>query len=91
MFNLVFSWFGIGNFYIIFVILTGSLEDVFSFAKYINIVLNYCYLALLIICFLLALGNRPQGSKWGYTLAVVGCELSLVGDSVRVADSANRF
>jgi chitin synthase len=24
------------------------------------------------MCFLLSLGNRPQGSKWGYTLAFVG-------------------
>jgi chitin synthase len=24
------------------------------------------------ICFILALGNRPQGSKLGYTLAIVG-------------------
>lgn len=27
---------------------------------------------LLIMCFILALGNRPQGSNWGYTLAIVG-------------------
>lgn len=24
------------------------------------------------MCFLLSLGNRPQGSKWGYTLAFIG-------------------
>jgi chitin synthase len=39
---------------------------------YINIVLEYFYLGLLIMCFILSLGNRPQGSKWGYTLAFIG-------------------
>jgi chitin synthase len=37
-----------------------------------NIILNYCYLGLLIMCFILALGNRPQGSEWPYTFAIVG-------------------
>lgn len=38
----------------------------------LNVILNYFYLGLLIMCFLLSLGNRPQGSKWGYTLAMIG-------------------
>ena len=37
-----------------------------------NVVLDYFYLCLLIMCFILSLGNRPQGSKWGYTLAIIG-------------------
>jgi len=37
-----------------------------------NIVLKYFYLGLLITCLILALGNRPQGSKLGYTLAMIG-------------------
>jgi len=37
-----------------------------------NILLNYFYLGLLIMCFILALGNRPQGAIWGYTLAIIG-------------------
>jgi len=40
--------------------------------KIANIILNYFYLGLLITCFILALGNRPQGSKWGYTAALIG-------------------
>ena len=24
------------------------------------------------MCFILSLGNRPQGSKWGYTGAMIG-------------------
>ncbi|TFY62620.1 hypothetical protein EVJ58_g3752 [Rhodofomes roseus] len=75
-FNLFFSWFALGNFYIFFVILTDSLEDsslgLSSAIKYFNIVVNYIYLGLLIMCFLLSLGNRPQGSKWAFTFAMIG-------------------
>jgi chitin synthase len=38
----------------------------------VNVILEYFYLGLLILCFILALGNRPQGSKWGYTCAFIG-------------------
>ncbi|EIW81631.1 glycosyltransferase family 2 protein [Coniophora puteana RWD-64-598 SS2] len=80
LYNLIFSWFALGNFYIAFVILTTAIEAEVSWGgiKYINIVLNYFYLGLLIMCFLLSLGNRPQGSKWGYTLAMVGFALVTV-------------
>lgn len=32
----------------------------------INIILQYLYLAFVILQFILALGNRPKGSKWSY-------------------------
>lgn len=64
-----------GNYYIAFVILTNALEDYISSLHYLNLVLNYFYLGLLITCFLLSLGNRPQGAKWAYTLAFVGFAL----------------
>ncbi|KAJ8691954.1 Chitin synthase 4 [Pleurotus ostreatus] len=75
LFNLIFSWFALANYYIAFVILSTSLEQADFNLKGINvanIILNYFYLGLLILCFLLSLGNRPQGSKWGYTAAFVG-------------------
>jgi chitin synthase len=40
-----------------------------------NDILNYFYLGLLVMCFILALGNRPQGSKWAYTGAFIGFAL----------------
>jgi len=40
--------------------------------------LGYIYLGLVVMCFLLALGNRPQGSKWGYTTAFIGFALITV-------------
>jgi chitin synthase len=66
------------HYYIAFSILSTALEDPSFGLKGINIaniILNYFYLGLLIMCFILALGNRPQGSKWGYTLAIVGFAL----------------
>lgn len=63
-------------------ILSDSLEDPsFNLGKpieYFNLVLNFFYLGLLIMCFLLSLGNRPQGSKWGYTFAMIGFSLITV-------------
>lgn len=52
-----------------------------------NNIFNYFYLGLLIMCFILALGNRPQGSKWGYTLAMLGFALITIYMTVRVFDS----
>ena len=63
------------NYYIAFRVLADALEDKslkLTGINIVNIVLNYFYLGLLIMCFILSLGNRPQGSKLGYTLAMVG-------------------
>ncbi|KAI0027761.1 glycosyltransferase family 2 protein [Vararia minispora EC-137] len=78
-FNLVFSWFAMGNFLISFFILTNALEDpnVIGGAAIhaINTILRYAYVGLLLTCFMLSLGNRPQGSKLGYTFAFIGFAL----------------
>ncbi|RDB15269.1 Chitin synthase 4 [Hypsizygus marmoreus] len=75
LFNLIFSWFALANYYIAFSILTDAMEDE-TFKLHgihiVNIILNYFYLGLIIMCFILSLGNRPQGSKWGYTMAFIG-------------------
>ncbi|KAH8925578.1 glycosyltransferase family 2 protein [Atractiella rhizophila] len=71
--NLLFSWFALANYYIFFIILTTSLEyDQFKLKpiKYINPLLQYLYSGALIACFLFAMGNRPQGSKWKYLIAM---------------------
>ena len=66
------------NYYIAFIILSEALEDPsfnLPWIHILNSVLNYFYVGLLVMCFLLSLGNRPQGSKWGYTLAMIGFAL----------------
>jgi chitin synthase len=78
VFNLIFSWFALANYFIAFVILADAMEDG-SFhltgIHIFNVILEYVYLGLLLMCFLLSLGNRPQGSKWGYTFAFIGFAL----------------
>jgi chitin synthase len=79
LFNLFFSWFAIGNFYLVFYIMTTSMTSDFldprpfsaNVASVIHTVLNYIYVMLLIIQVIIALGNRPQGLKWAYTLIIV--------------------
>ncbi|KNC96957.1 uncharacterized protein SPPG_09498 [Spizellomyces punctatus DAOM BR117] len=68
IFNLVFSWFGIGNFYLTFHFLfqgtRDSTTDPFGGAGMtIFVVLRYFYFAAIGILFIISFGNRPQGSK----------------------------
>lgn len=70
--NIIFSWFALGNFYIAFIVLTNSLKTVHDWFKWINYPLQYLYIGLLLLCFLLSLGNRPAGSKVGYTVSMIG-------------------
>ncbi|KAI6101914.1 glycosyltransferase family 2 protein [Pisolithus sp. B1] len=72
LYNLIFAWFALANYYIAFIILSDALESYVPKLHILNLILNYFYLGLLIMCFLLSPGDRPQGSKWGYTLAFVG-------------------
>ncbi|KAI8065518.1 chitin synthase-domain-containing protein [Gongronella butleri] len=73
----LFSWFALGNFFISFYILTSAIGEVpnppFSpqAANIVHVVLVYIYGVLLVTLFLLALGNRPQGSKGSYTMMIV--------------------
>ncbi len=56
---------------------------IFKGISIVNLILNYFYLGLLVMCFILALGNRPQGSKASYTLAMVGFAIVTVYMTVR--------
>ncbi|WWC96588.1 hypothetical protein V866_003456 [Kwoniella sp. B9012] len=76
--SMIFAWFALGNFYIAFFVLTSSLNSLGSAWKYVNTPLHYLYIALLLWCFLLALGNRPAGSRVGYTSSMVGFALITV-------------
>ncbi|TNY17016.1 class II chitin synthase [Rhodotorula diobovata] len=80
-FNTIFAWFALGNWYIIMFILTTAMEDP-SFGlngiKYFNICVQYYYVALLVCCFILALGNRPQGSKGFYLVIAISFALIMV-------------
>lgn len=67
-----FAWFSLGNFYIFFRLLTSSLEAKefkLKGIKYVNTGAQYLYLGTTIACFILALGNRPAGSKHKFLAA----------------------
>ncbi|KAJ3231575.1 Chitin synthase, class 1 [Chytriomyces hyalinus] len=73
--NLLFNWFSLGNMYLIFVFLVGSVvnnpaADPFGgYGRVVFIAMRQLYLYALLLVFLSSLGNRPQGSKALY----LGC------------------
>ncbi|OAX77424.1 chitin synthase C [Emergomyces africanus] len=71
--NMLFAWFAIGNFFLVFHILTKSLgaENLLGEAgRILGVVFEWLYLATLMTSFILALGNRPQGSNKFYMTMV---------------------
>ncbi|KAF2203157.1 hypothetical protein GQ43DRAFT_470221 [Delitschia confertaspora ATCC 74209] len=62
--SMLFAWFAIGNFFLVFRILTNSLAGTIGTpGKVLFIIFEWAYLGTLITCFVLSLGNRPQGSN----------------------------
>ncbi|KAF2768575.1 CHS1 chitin synthase, class I [Teratosphaeria nubilosa] len=71
--NMIFAWFAIGNFFLVFKILTTSLSSdalLGTVGLVLGVVFEWVYLATLVTCFVLALGNRPQGSNKFYMTQV---------------------
>ncbi|KAG0641207.1 chitin synthase-domain-containing protein [Tuber brumale] len=72
--SMLFSWFAIGNFFLVFRILTVSLADPtlnFPPGNVLSIVFEWLYLGTLLTCFVLSLGNTPQGTKKLYMTIVI--------------------
>ncbi|KAF8482206.1 chitin synthase-domain-containing protein [Gautieria morchelliformis] len=72
--NLVFAWFAIGNFYLFFVILTSSIESPSFNLKgisFFNSIVQYCYAAIVVACFLFSMGNKPKAAVWKYKLSSI--------------------
>ncbi|BDD60081.1 hypothetical protein MAP00_005244 [Monascus purpureus] len=71
--SMLFAWFGIGNFFLVFHILTaylGNKELLGTVGLVLGIVFEWLYLATLVTCFVLSLGNRPGGSNKFYMTMV---------------------
>lgn len=83
MISLLFTFFSLGNFYLAFYFVAGSLSgtnsDVIPGRGGFYLFLIFKYLAICTIAsqFILALGNRPQGSKHLFTGCII--LLALVG------------
>ncbi|ETR97094.1 hypothetical protein M419DRAFT_26956 [Trichoderma reesei RUT C-30] len=71
--NMIFAWFAIGNFFLVFKILTTSLgsDDLLGkTGEILGVVFEWLYGVILITCFVLSLGNRPAGSGKLYSAMV---------------------
>jgi chitin synthase len=71
--NMIFSWFAIGNFFLVFKILTTSLSQeslLGDVGKWLGIVFTWLYGISLATCFVLSLGNRPAGTPTYYRVMV---------------------
>ncbi|KAK7753987.1 Chitin synthase, class 2 [Diatrype stigma] len=72
--NMIFAWFGIGNFFLVFKILTNSLggDDLLgTVGTILGVVFEWFYAISLAACFVLSMGNRPSGSGKLYTAMVI--------------------
>lgn len=72
--NMIFAWFAIGNFFLVFHILTTSLGAdslLGETGKILGLVFEWAYITCLLTCFILAMGNRPQGTPQVYMVMVV--------------------
>ena len=77
--SLIFSWFALANLWLTFTIiirlLPASKDDpTYLFGSlnatyWINSALTWLYGAFIVLQFILALGNRPKGEKFSYTLS----------------------
>ncbi|KAJ9156191.1 Chitin synthase 3 [Pleurostoma richardsiae] len=72
--NMIFAWFAIGNFFLVFKILTTSLGDddlLGNVGTILGVVFEWLYGVSLITCFVLSMGNRPAGSGRYYMAMVI--------------------
>ncbi|KAK3327412.1 glycosyltransferase family 2 protein [Cercophora scortea] len=72
--NMIFAWFAIGNFFLVFKILTTSLGDdnlLGRVGQILGVVFTWLYGASLITCFVLSMGNRPAGSGRYYMAMII--------------------
>ncbi|CAG8720618.1 1759_t:CDS:2 [Dentiscutata erythropus] len=79
-FNLLFSWFALGNFYLTFHILCNTLanpQDLIplpwdpSIGETIFIILRWVYFILVTGQFIFSMSNKPQSSKWVYYISLL--------------------
>ena len=63
-----------GNFFLVFRILTVSLGDSslgFAPGEYLSVIFEWIYIAVLVTCFIMSLGNTPTGSRKIYLSIVI--------------------
>ncbi|KAE8148407.1 chitin synthase-domain-containing protein [Aspergillus avenaceus] len=82
--QLLFTYFGLANFYLAFYFIAGSLSnqkiDPFghNIGKYIFIVLRYACILVMCLQFIISMGNRPQGAKKLYLTGMIVYSIIMV-------------
>ncbi|KIW68825.1 chitin synthase 2 [Phialophora macrospora] len=79
--NMLFAWFAIGNFFLVFRLLTSSLGTSATLGEtgtVLGVIFEFVYLGTLLYCFILSMGNRPQGSKKSYLAMVIFWSILMV-------------
>jgi len=80
LFNLLFSWFGLANFFLTFYFLAGSTRTnsaqtgitfLDNYGDRIFLFMEVIYAYALICIFICSLGNRPQGSRLLYLACII--------------------
>ncbi|PYI12049.1 chitin synthase A [Aspergillus sclerotiicarbonarius CBS 121057] len=75
--QLIFTYFGLANFYLVFYFIAGSLTDEkidpfgHNIGKYIFIILRYACVLVMCLQFIISMGNRPQGAKKLYLSGII--------------------
>ncbi|PYH97439.1 chitin synthase A [Aspergillus ellipticus CBS 707.79] len=75
--QLIFTYFGLANFYLVFYFLAGSLTDSkidpfgHNIGEYIFIILKYAVILVMCLQFIISMGNRPQGAKKLYLAGII--------------------
>lgn len=69
--QLLFSFFSIGNFYLTFYYLAGTLMNLFKGGEVVFQILNYICLCDLVAMFMISMGNRPQGAKKMFLISLI--------------------
>ncbi|KAI0034830.1 chitin synthase [Vararia minispora EC-137] len=82
VFSLVFSWFALANLWLTFSIVISlaptqnlvffGTQEIVSLAvtAWVNLILEWIYVAFLVMQFILALGNRPKGERVAYAITL---------------------
>ena len=86
--SLLFTFFSLGNFYLTFYFIAGSLADPkidpfgHNIGLYVFIILRYTCVLLIMMQFILSMGNRPQGAKKMFLASLITFSIIMTYNTV---------
>ncbi|KAE8442988.1 hypothetical protein EG329_002451 [Mollisiaceae sp. DMI_Dod_QoI] len=79
--SMIFAWFAVGNFFLVFRILVSALGAknlLGQPGEVLSVIIEWVYLGSLVTCFVLSLGNTPDGSRRFYMTMVYSWGLIMI-------------